>query len=186
MKLISDTIAEQVFRITQSQLILPWTTYGIGELTKAISERVQHHFIVDENQNSHTYSQREMIHHSQQQQKSTNRNKSEIFDDKAKKYIKVVKSDQPTNLSDMIGLAAENNFDIKLVYDVNYESTQEDKEKGTYFQLMSGDGTVIDIPSETNNYGYAVIQKILKDRGIDKSIEDLHHERAQNIIDTPE
>ncbi|CAF4820091.1 unnamed protein product, partial [Rotaria sp. Silwood2] len=52
MKLVSDTITEQVFRITQSQLISPWSTYGMGQLTKAISERVQNHFIVDKNQNS--------------------------------------------------------------------------------------------------------------------------------------
>ncbi|CAF5102010.1 unnamed protein product, partial [Rotaria magnacalcarata] len=50
---------------------------------------------------------------------------------------------------------------------------------------MLGDGTVIDVPSNNNNCGYAVIQKILKDRGVDKSIEDLRNDRAQNIEDNP-
>ncbi|CAF5065474.1 unnamed protein product, partial [Rotaria magnacalcarata] len=54
-----------------------------------------------------------------------------------------------------------------------------------HYRLMLGDGTVIDVPSNNNNCGYVVIQKILKDRGVDKSIEDLRNDRAQNIEDNP-
>ncbi|CAF1601385.1 unnamed protein product [Rotaria magnacalcarata] len=231
MKSISDMITEQVFRITESQLISPWSSYGMGELTKAISERVQHHFIVDENQNSDSqnredrekgeskyntivkqikynakdytiaYSQCEIVYYSQQQQDRSNPG---AIDNKTKEYIDGVRNEKPANLSDMMAIAAQNDVDIKIVDDVNYQPTDEDKAKGTnivlytkgevdsqgkntigHYRLMLGDGTVIDVPSNNNNCGYAVIQKILKDRGVYKSIEDLRNGRAQNIEDNP-
>ncbi|CAM4988604.1 unnamed protein product, partial [Rotaria socialis] len=104
----------------------------------------------------------------------------------------------------MMAIAAQNDVDIKIVDDVNYQPTDEDRAKGTdivlytkgevdsqgknsvgHYRLMLGDGTVIDVPSDNNNCGYAVIQKILKDRDIDKSVEDLRNDRAQNIEDNP-
>ncbi|CAF4777886.1 unnamed protein product [Rotaria sp. Silwood1] len=234
---ISDTITEQVFRITQSQLISPWSTYGMGELTKAISERVQHHFIVDTNQNSDSqnrenqqleaekggskyntiakqirynakdytiaYSQCDIIYQSQHPQQRDVHNTGTV-DKNTKEYIEEVRSDKPANLSDMMALAAENNLDIKIVDDENYQPTEEDKAHGTniivytqgtadangnvgigHFQLMSGDGTLIDIPSEKNNCGYTVIQKILNDKNVDKSIDDLRNARAQSIETNP-
>ncbi|CAF3851124.1 unnamed protein product [Rotaria sp. Silwood1] len=237
MKLVSDTITEQVFRITQSQLISPWSTYGMGELTKAISERVQHHFIVDTNQNSDSqnrenqqleaekggskyntiakqirynakdytiaYSQCDIIYQSQHPQQRDVHNTGTV-DKNTKEYIEEVRSDKPANLSDMMALAAENNLDIKIVDDENYQPTEEDKAHGTniivytqgtadangnvgigHFQLMSGDGTLIDIPSEKNNCGYTVIQKILNDKNVDKSIDDLRNARAQSIETNP-
>ncbi|CAF1195636.1 unnamed protein product [Rotaria magnacalcarata] len=231
MKSISDMITEQVFRITESQLISPWSSYGMGELTKAISERVQHHFIVDENQNSDSqnredrekgeskyntivkqikynakdytiaYSQCEIVYYSQQQ---PDRSNPGAIDNKTKEYIDGVRNEKPANLSDMMAIATQNDVDIKIVDDVNYQPTDEDQAKGTnivlytkgevdsqgkntigHYRLMLGDGTVIDVPSNNNNCGYAVIQKILKDRGVDKSIEDLRNDRAQNIEDNP-
>ncbi|CAF4453722.1 unnamed protein product, partial [Rotaria socialis] len=232
MKSISDLITEQVFRITESQLISPWSSYGMGELTKAISERVQHHFIVDEKQNADSqnredrekgeskyntitkqikynakdytiaYSQCEIIHYSQQQQRD--RSNPGVIDNKTKEYIDGVRNDKPANLSDMMAIAAQNDVDIKIVDDVNYQPTDEDQARGTniivyskgekddqgnfsvgHFQLMTGDGTLVDIPSEKNNCGYSVIQKILNDRSIDKSIDDLRNDRAQRIEDNP-
>ncbi|CAF1106068.1 unnamed protein product [Rotaria sordida] len=239
MKLVSDAITEQVFRITQSQLISPWSTYGMGELTKTISERIQDHFIVDKNQNSDSqnrenqenqekgitlkgsekyntiakqirynakdytiaYSQCEIIYHAQQQQDRSNIG---IIDNKTRKYTEEVRTDKPASLSDIIALAAQQNLDIKIVDDPNYQPTNEDKEKGTniivytkgerdingnidvgHYQLMLADGAVVDISSDRNNCGYSVIQKILHDRGIEKSIDDLRNDRAQRIEDNP-
>jgi hypothetical protein len=51
---------------------------------------------------------------------------------------------------------------------------------------MSNDGTIVDIPSESHNSGYAIIQKLLKDRNIDISIEDLRNHRAQIIENNPQ
>ncbi|CAF2645365.1 unnamed protein product [Rotaria sp. Silwood2] len=51
MKLVSDRITDESLKIIESQFISPWSSYVTGEVTKAISERIQHHFIVDENQN---------------------------------------------------------------------------------------------------------------------------------------
>ncbi|CAF2079439.1 unnamed protein product, partial [Rotaria magnacalcarata] len=128
MKSISDMITEQVFRITESQLISPWSSYGMGELTKAVSEKVQHHFIVDENQNSDSQNrevQCEIVYYSQQQDRSN----PGAIDNKTKEYIDVVRNEKPANLSDMMAIATQNDVDIKIVDDVNYQPTDEDKAK---------------------------------------------------------
>ncbi|CAF3955624.1 unnamed protein product [Rotaria sp. Silwood2] len=57
MKLVSDIITDEVLKITESQLISPWSSYLMGEATKAISERVQHYFIVNERQNAPSQNQ---------------------------------------------------------------------------------------------------------------------------------
>jgi hypothetical protein len=41
MKSVSDVITDQVIRITESQLISPWSSYGMGALTNAISSNIQ-------------------------------------------------------------------------------------------------------------------------------------------------
>lgn len=232
LKFIADAITEHVCRIVQSQLVSPWSSYAMGELTKVISERTQHYLIVDKNENSDSqnrenqekdeseyntiekqihyntrdytiaYSQCEIIHYSQQKDTSNHG----ITDEQTKEYIDHVRRDQPANISDMIGLAEENNLEIKLVDDPNYQLTEEDKAKGTrivvysneqmnnqetnctgHFRLMSSGGTLIDIPSESNDSGYAVIQQILRDRNIDKSISigDLRNQLAQRITNNP-
>ncbi|CAF1661795.1 unnamed protein product, partial [Rotaria magnacalcarata] len=121
----------------------------MGELTKAVSEKVQHHFIVDENQNSDSqnrevqekggskyntiakqikynaedytiaFSQCEIVYYSQQQDRSN----PGAIDNKTKKYIDVVRNEKPANLSDMMAIATQNDVDIKIVDDVNYQPT---------------------------------------------------------------
>lgn len=41
MKSVSDIITDQVIRVTQSQLISPWSSYGMGALTSSISSTIQ-------------------------------------------------------------------------------------------------------------------------------------------------
>ncbi|CAF1276298.1 unnamed protein product, partial [Rotaria sordida] len=150
MKLVSDTITDQVLRITQSQLISPWSNYGMSELTKAISEKIQYNLIDDEKQNSDSqnqqkeektcniiakkiqynardyiiaYSQCEMIHYAQQKHK-TNHQK---IDENVKAYASSVRMDIPANMSDMFTLANEYRLDLKIVDDPNYQITKEDK-----------------------------------------------------------
>ncbi|CAF1677601.1 unnamed protein product [Rotaria magnacalcarata] len=105
----------------------------------------------------------------------------------------------------MMGMAADYGLDMKIVDDKNYQPTEEDKAKGTniivfthgtsdeqgkigigHFQLKLPDGEVIDLPGERNNCGYCVFQKILRDRGIEKSIDDLRNDRAASIEDNPQ
>ncbi|CAF4126159.1 unnamed protein product [Rotaria sp. Silwood2] len=59
MKLVSDMITEQIFRITESQLILPLSGYAIGNLTNIFSETVEHYLVVDEKQNSSSQNREE-------------------------------------------------------------------------------------------------------------------------------
>ncbi|CAF1369972.1 unnamed protein product [Didymodactylos carnosus] len=118
------------------------------------------------------------------QSKVSNRTGHGKLDAKTEEYIENIRKGKPANLADMIAIAVKNDLDIKLV-DVNYQPTEEDKRNG-HFQLMLSNRTIIDIPSENNDCGYAVIQKLLENRGTAKSIDDLRNERAKNIADNPQ
>lgn len=48
MKSVSDSMTEQIIRTTESQLISPWSSYGMGELTKFASSHVQDKLIKSE------------------------------------------------------------------------------------------------------------------------------------------
>lgn len=52
IKTVSDKMTEQIQRIIESQLISPWSTLGVSALTDAMSKRIQHYCLVNENQNS--------------------------------------------------------------------------------------------------------------------------------------
>ncbi|CAF3170226.1 unnamed protein product [Rotaria sp. Silwood2] len=233
MKSVSDVVIEQILRISQSQLISPLSTFVVGELTNAISERVQHHFIVDENQNSDSqnqeisenknyghntiskqiqgnakdytiaYSQCEIIYHTLQSKLSGNHRGK--LSNETKEYVEGVRNDKPASLGDMMGLAASYGLDIKIVDDEDYVPTEDDKENGTHiivfspgerdgqgnigighYQLMQDDDTDNDNPSGKNDCGYLVIQKILSERGVEKTIEDLRNDCAQSIKDSPQ
>jgi hypothetical protein len=36
-----------MIKVIESQLISPWSSYGVGQLTNAMSKRIQHHLLVD-------------------------------------------------------------------------------------------------------------------------------------------
>ncbi|CAF3951395.1 unnamed protein product, partial [Rotaria sordida] len=220
MKLVSDIITEQILGIIESQLVLPWSSYGMGQLTKVTSEIVQHHIIVDEKQNSNSqnkenqekgdngyntikkqidynardytiaYSLCEIIHYCQQKDTIY----SGPIDQNTKDYAENVRKDQPVNMSDMMALNAELDLNMKIVNDVNYQPTVDDKVNGTHivvyngehFQHMSNDGTIIEIENEGRNDGYAIIKHILHGRNIDKSIQDLRNDRAKIIENNPQ
>ncbi len=45
MKSVSDSLTDQMIRIVESQLISPWSSYGMGSLASHFSSKVQNHFI---------------------------------------------------------------------------------------------------------------------------------------------
>ncbi|CAF3845426.1 unnamed protein product [Rotaria sp. Silwood1] len=233
MKSVSDVVTEQILRISQSQLISPFSTFVVSELTNAISERIQHHFIVDQNQNSDSqnqeinenknygyntiskqiqgnakdytiaYSQCEIIYHALQSKLSGNHRGK--LNNETEEYVKGVRNDKPASLADMMGLAASYGLDIKIVDDENYIPTEDDKEKGTHiivfspgerdgqgnidighYRLMQDDDTDNHNRREKNDCGYVVIQKILSEQGVGKTIEDLRNDCAQSIKDSPQ
>jgi len=54
IKSVSDQITEQLIRITDSQLIQPWSTLAVSSLTDSISKRLQL-YLVDREQNSDSH-----------------------------------------------------------------------------------------------------------------------------------
>ncbi|CAF4986969.1 unnamed protein product [Rotaria sp. Silwood1] len=165
MKLVSDIITEQIFGIIESQLVLPWSSYGMGQLTKVTSEIVQHHIIVDEKQNSNSQNREnqekgdggyntikkqieynatdgtiasslcEIIHYCQQKDTIY----SGPIDQNTKDYAENVRKGQPANMSDMIALDAEFDLNMNIVDDVNYQPTEDDKVNGTNIVVYNGE-----------------------------------------------
>jgi hypothetical protein len=45
MKSVSDAITDQIIRITEGQLISPWSSYAMGALTANISGKIQNTLI---------------------------------------------------------------------------------------------------------------------------------------------
>ncbi|CAF4874808.1 unnamed protein product, partial [Rotaria sp. Silwood1] len=160
MKLVSDIITEQIFRITESQLILPLNSCATGNLTNIFSETVERYLVVDEKQNSPSqnreensrtyntireqigqnakdytiaYSQCEMIHCTKQRDEIN----SQKFDEKISDYITGVKMNLPANISDILTLAEKHGLELKLVDDPSYEPTHEDKTKCTSIVLYN-------------------------------------------------
>ena len=251
IKSVADKITDQLIQVIESQLIQPWSTFAVSNLTDSLSKRTQHNHLVNKDQNSNSqnedqkkydelknktnltedekifmknygkyrtfteqinynakdyriaYSQCEIVYYSQQAILDS-KNKDEVIDSKVQKHIDDVKNDRPADLSDMIGLAAANNISIKIVDNPLYEPTEEDVAKGMkiivhtkgetnnegktgigHYQLKLENGNVVNVPSNGNNCGYAVIQKLLQDRGIDISVNDLRDQRAAAIQNNP-
>ncbi|EAS05901.2 helicase carboxy-terminal domain protein (macronuclear) [Tetrahymena thermophila SB210] len=249
-KSVSDAITEQIIRITEGQLISPWSSYGMGALTTAISKRAQHYLFVNKEQNTDSqnkqmqddkdrydqleqkkkngeflsekekeflnnydpyntiskqinynakdytiaYSQCEIIHYAEQ--KAKNRANNKEVTEEVKNHAKAVQKDKPADLADMFSMAAQNNIDLKLVDDPNYQLSEEDIAKGTkvvvfskgsknnegndsvgHYQLLGSDGKLVDIITNgENDCGYAVFSQLTG-----KSVDALRNETAQGI-----
>jgi hypothetical protein len=108
-----------------------------------------------------------------------------------------VRQNKPAGLAAMIISASENDVNLKLVDDPNYVKTDEDKannveivfiEKGAsddkvgHAYYMDKDGKFVDVPTKPNDCFYGVMSAILKNKGIDKSIETLRNETANAIV----
>ena len=77
-KSVSDAITTQIIRTMDSQLISPWSSDLMGRFTKAISNRVQHHWLVDESQNGESQvKEKQRIDELKEKEKSGNLTKEE-------------------------------------------------------------------------------------------------------------
>ena len=52
IKSVSDKLSDQIIRIIESQLVSPWSTYAVSAATDSLSKRIQHHYLVNKEQNS--------------------------------------------------------------------------------------------------------------------------------------
>ncbi|CAF4493249.1 unnamed protein product, partial [Rotaria magnacalcarata] len=55
IKSVADKITEQLIQIIESQLIQPWSTLAVSSVTNSISNRIQHNYLTDKNQNSDSH-----------------------------------------------------------------------------------------------------------------------------------
>jgi len=255
IKSVSDVITDQIIRVTESQLISPWSSYGIGEFTSVISARIQDKMIKSQileeinsidkklkaleqkenltagdvnkirelkaersekcklisspqtyssvinheaKQYTIAYSQCENIHYVQQKQKGNNTCK--VISQEIMERIENTKSNKPADVADLIVLADENGLRVKIVDDPNYQPTEEEKSSDTkiivfrkgekdsentdqigHYQLKDSDGSLIDIQSNGNDCGYAVIAH-LTGKPIQQLREEVVHFIKNNIF----
>jgi hypothetical protein len=52
IKSVADKITEQLIQTIESQLIQPWSTLAVSSATNSLSNRIQHNYLVDKDQNS--------------------------------------------------------------------------------------------------------------------------------------
>lgn len=107
-----------------------------------------------------------------------------------------VRQNKPAGLAEMTIVANENGVELKVVDDPNYIKTDEDKANGVeivfikkgatddqvgHAYYMDKDGKFVDVPTKPNDCFYGVMSVILKNKGVEKSIETLRNETADNI-----
>ncbi|CAF1442881.1 unnamed protein product [Adineta steineri] len=210
MKLLSDTITEQVLRIVKSQLISPWSSFGIDQLSKITSNKLRDYFVVDEKQNSEKQEREFSITETQIQSNvedyniANNRYVQQI-DETIETYASGVRMEMPADISDIVALANEYSLELKIVDNSNYQLTDEDMIRRTnivlhvkrkehternssieQFQLLFTTRTEEASEIKRNDSGYSIIQKILQDRNIDISIVRLRQVRARIIENNPQ
>ena len=243
---ISNQITDQIVRIIESQLITPWSTLAVSSVTDAFSKRIQHHFIVnkEENSDSHNEDQKkydELKKKKESQQKLSEDEKNfmksygeyrtigEQVNYNAKDYslaytqceaayyaqkektsknvskeIKAladeVRDNKPADLAEMFVAANKNGIKIKVVNSKNYQKTDEDIEDGVeivyvepgvscgsnevpvgHAYYMDANGSFVDVITKPNDCFYGVLSKILENKGVDKTIENLRNETANAI-----
>ena len=206
-KAVADAITNQIIMTTESQLISPWSSYGVGELTKAVSHRIQKKAfgdlnarLIEKEAKKHTiaYSQAECIYYATL--KSQNNGTKQIVSQEVKQLCEGIKSGKPMDLAEMMLVAEENGLKIKIVDDLSYQLTEEDRKSNTkivvfnkgqkdeqnhdqigHYSLMDAEGKLTAIESTDNNCGYAVIQTLLEQKGIYRSIDQLRDAAADSI-----
>lgn len=145
------------------------------------------------------YSQCEMIHHAQQQKADKNSRKDNPMRSKeVKAHAEKTRKPggNPANAADMLSMAAENGIKLKIVDDENYQLTAEEKAQGIHvvvfskgerdqngthgvghYRLLNLDGVLVDVQSNENDCGFAVMAKLTG-----KSVEELRVEHANNMV----
>jgi hypothetical protein len=52
---VSDKVTEELIKIIDSEVIQPWSTVAVSNLTDSLSKQIQSNFLVDKNQNSNSH-----------------------------------------------------------------------------------------------------------------------------------
>ncbi|KAL4473568.1 hypothetical protein ABPG74_022432 [Tetrahymena malaccensis] len=148
------------------------------------------------------YQQCNIEYHAGQQDQG--KDKEKHFTQELKDYIEKVKKDKPADLYDMIALITIYQLDV-IIKNKDYQLTEEDIKKGKQYLLnfIKGEkdnqgndkvghwtfnnknGICKAFESQNNDCGYVAIQEILKEKGINVSVQDLRNQVAQYALANP-
>ncbi|CAF4844118.1 unnamed protein product, partial [Rotaria sp. Silwood1] len=246
IKSVADKITEQLIQVLESQMIQPWSTLAVSHVTSNLSAKIQHHYLVDKDQNSDSqnedqekydelknktnlteeektfmknygkyrtfaeqinynsrdyciaYTQCEVAYYAKTS--STVQNGKEV-DKKVEERADDVRNNRPATMAEISLMMKKYGIKLKIVNDKNYQRTQEEIDNGVeviYVEKGSKDdkntdqvghayyidanGNRFDIETKLNDCFYGVFSKILETKGINKSIEDIRNELADDII----
>jgi preprotein translocase subunit SecA len=244
-KSVADKITEQLIQIIESQLIQPWSTLAVSSLTSNLSNRIQHNYLIDKNQNSDShnkdqekydklknktnlteeektfmknygkyrtfaeqinynsrdycvaYTQCEVAYYAKTS--STVQNGKEV-DKKVEERADDVRDNKPATMAEISLMMEKYGIKLKIVNDENYQRTQEEIDNDVeviYVEKDSKDdknadqvghayyidahGNRFDVETKPNDCFYGVFSKILETKGINKSIENIRNELADDI-----
>ncbi|CAF1444874.1 unnamed protein product [Adineta steineri] len=245
IKSVADKITEQLIQIIESQLIQPWSTLAISSVTNSLSNRIQHNYLVDKDQNSDSqnedqkkydelknkanlteedkvfmknygkyrtfaeqinynsrdyclaYTQCEVAYHAKTS--STVQNGKEVDKD-VEKRADDVRNDKPATMAEISLMMEKYGIKLRIVNDKNYQRTDEEIEDGVeviYIEKGSKDeknvdqvghayyvdknGNCYDVETNSNDCFYGIFSRLLEIKGINKSIQDIRNELADDI-----
>ncbi|CAF1433891.1 unnamed protein product [Adineta steineri] len=245
IKSVADKITEQLIQIIESQLIQPWSTLAVSSVTNCLSNRIQHKYLVDKDQNSDSqnedqkkydelknktnlteedktfiknygkyrtfaeqinynsrdyciaYTQCEIAYYAKTFKAVKN---GKLVDKKVQERADDVRDNKPASIAEISLMMEKYGIKLKIVNDENYVRTQEELDNGVeviYVEKGSKDGNNVDqvghayyidkngkrydIETKPNDCVYGVVSKILETKGINKSIENIRNELADDI-----
>ena len=221
IKSISDKITDQILLETETRLISPWCSYGMGALTSAVSKSIQS-TIIKSQLNSKIKSAKENLEGLERKENQTseelkkieelkaniaeyrhlndkNNTVATLIDHEAKKYIvayevreyaQKVKDGKPADLAELYTMAVEHCINIKIVDDIDYHVTEDDKSKdkkvlvcikkegnSDSYQMIDSNGQTL---SQFDD-GYTIFASLTG-----KSVEQLRNETARAIENNSE
>ncbi|CAF4321413.1 unnamed protein product, partial [Didymodactylos carnosus] len=244
-KSVADKITEQLIQIIESQLIQPWSTLAVSSLTSNLSNRIQHNYLIDKNQNSDShnkdqekydelknkttlteeektfmknygkyrtfaeqinynsrdycvaYTQCEVAYYAKAS--STIQNRKEV-DKEVEERADDVRDNKPATMAEISLMMEKYGIKLKIVNDENYQRTQEEIDNGVeviyvekggkddkkadqvgHAYYMDANGNRFDVETKPNDCFYGVFSKILETKSINKSIENIRNELAEDI-----
>jgi hypothetical protein len=216
MRSIANAVAEQMIGTAESHLISPWSSYAVSSLVKTLSEKIQSRWVVDRKQSAVDYpaltvegqilgcAQSAMVATKQDEVQAAIKTPSDGHAQTCSKDVQdlaeKILNGEPADLAIMHALALNNNLNLIIDVDSNYQLSEEDKKQGKqlvrflrgqedpvtkqeqigHYQLIDHNGNVFELANDSNDCGYAIFSKLTG-----KSVAELRHEMAQMVVNEP-
>lgn len=189
---ISNQITDQLVSIIESKLITPWSSCAVSSLTDSLSKSIQHHFIVDKNQNSDSHNEDQKKYDELKAKKDNNEPLSKEDMDFMKSY------GEYRTIGEQYDYNAKDYCFAYTQFEAAYYATKESNYKNTSKEIKELAGNVRDIkPRDASDINVlanknGVKLKIVNDKNYQNLegkvlearnwIHDRHHTNANSLL----